>query len=181
MFELGFMAIIGIALFVVAGIFAAEMDSALMSVATFVIGLLALNYVFEISVFATFIANPLWIVGAVVLYVAAGAAYTALWRWPEFIRKNKDHIMRDYADWAKNRDDNKDNSFDAFLNSYQYKFNASEHKERLGTWVGMWPFSMTWELARKPAIWVWNTSYKSLGELFQRIGQRTARKLHDKG
>jgi hypothetical protein len=89
--------------------------------------------------------------------------------------------MRDYTGWAGDRYNTQDNSFDAFLNSHAYKFNASAHKERLGTWVGMWPFSMTWELARKPAIWVWNTSYKSLGELFQRISHRTARKLHDKG
>lgn len=180
-FEFGLLALGGLALFVVAGIVSAEMDSALMATATFLIGLITLNYGFGISVFAVMAANPLWILGAIVLYVGIGALYTAVWRWPEYIRKNKAAIMKEYARWARDRRDDQDNSFDAFLDSDSYDYNASQHKERLGTWVGMWPFSLFWELLRKPAIWVWKTSYRSLGELFQRIGRSTARKMHNRG
>jgi len=181
MLEFGLLALVGLALFVVAGIFSAEMDSALMATATFVIGIITLEWGFQIGIWAMIVSNPLWAVGLVILYVASGAAYTAIWRWPEYIRKNKTEIMDRYHRWARGLDSNEDNSFDAFLDSDEYRFNAWNHKERLGTWVGMWPFSLFWELLRKPAIWVWNTAYASLGNAFQTIGRRTARKLYEKG
>lgn len=134
--EFGLMALGGLVLFVIAGIIAAEMDSAIASVVTFVIGILTLNYGFGISILSVFAANPLWIVGAIILYVGVGALYTALWRWPEYIRKNRDRIMSRYNEWARNRKETQDNSFDAFLDSDKYEYNASDHKERLGTWVG---------------------------------------------
>jgi len=181
MLDFGLLAMMGALIFVIGGIVASEMDSAIMSVATFVIGLLTLQYGFGFGIWAMISSNPLWAFGFILLYVAAGAAYTALWRWPEFIRNNNAELMRDYSDWANRLEDSEDNSFDAFLDSDSYRFNAWQHKERLGTWVGMWPFSAAWELSRKPAIWIWNTAYASLGNLFQNVGRRTARNIHDRG
>lgn len=180
MLEFGIWAILGLIIFVAAGIFSAEMDSAVMSFATFVIGLLLLEFGFKVAIWAAFVANPLLLIAAIVVYVCLGAAYTAIWRWPEYIRHNKDDVMEQYNFWAGRRKDNENTSFDTYLDSDNYKYNAWEHKERLGTWVGMWPFSLGWELARKPAIWIWNIMYNSLGKMFQSIGRNTARKLHDK-
>lgn len=180
MLELGVFLIGGMLAFVALGIFSAENDSALLSTATFVGGIALLEFGFEISIMAAFAANPLLILGSILTYVVIGAIYTALWRWPEFIRKNRTEIMSDYNEWAKHVPSDQDNSFDKFLESYKYKFNAGDHKGRLGTWVGLWPFSMFWELARKPAIWAWDNAYRSLGNLFQRISHNTARKIHDK-
>lgn len=175
------LAFAGLAIFIVAGVFAAETDSALMSVATFVIGLITLEYGFGIGVWAMLTGNWLWAIGFVVLYIALGAAYTALWRWPEYIRNHKESILSKYTSWTRELKDTENNSFDAFMDSDAYRFKASLNKERLGTWSGMWPFSLGWELSRKPAIWLWNNVYASLGELFEKIGRNTARKLHDKG
>lgn len=179
--ELTIWAVAGLMFFVVGGVIAAEMDSAFAAVATFVIGLVTLKYGFGIPIFASFAANPFLIIAAIMSYIAAGALFTGVWRWPEFIRENDESILKDYTEWSKDVDDSKDNSFEAFLDSPSYMYNAWQHKERLGTWVGMWPFSLGWELARKPAIWIWNTSYHSLGDVFQRIGKRAARKIHNKG
>lgn len=181
MLELGIWALVGMSLFVVAGIMAAELDSAFISVATFVFGLLTVQYGFGLNLWAIFLANPLMIIIAVFLYLIAGALYTAFWRWPEFIRNSKDDIMEKYMMWSHELDTNADNSFDAYLDSQDYSYNVSQHKERLGTWVGLWPFSFAWEISRKPAIWLWNVSYYSLGSMLQKIGRNTARKLHDKG
>ncbi|SRR6056297_298992 len=178
--EFGLLALAGLGVFVAAGIIAAEMDSALMSVATFVIGLITLSWGFGVPIWATFTANPLMIVGAIIIYIAVGAAYTAVWKWPDFIRKNREIILREYNDWA-HKNQNGDNSFEAYLESSNYEYNAYQHKERLGTWVGMWPFSFVWDVSRRPAIWLWNVTYTSLGEAFQNIGKRTARKIHERG
>lgn len=178
--EFGILALIGLAVFVAAGILSAELDSALMSVATFIIGLLTLQFGFDVAVWSAFVANPLLALGAVIVYIALGALYTAVWKWPDFIRKNKDKILRTYNDWARMREkNNENNSFEAFLDSHQYEYNASDHKERLATWTGMWPFSFVWDVSRRPAIWLWKQLYRSLGNVFQNIGKKTARKIHD--
>jgi len=179
MLGFGFIEIIAVILFLIAGFISAEVDSAFASAFTFIGGFALLEFVLKISVFSVIAANPLWAVGMLVFYVGIGAAYTGIWRWPEFIRKNQEKIMSAYQQWSMQRGSNQDNSFDAFLESSAYDFNASDHKERLGTWVGLWPFSLTWEVSRKPAIWVWNNAYKSLGRVFQRISHNTARKIHD--
>lgn len=87
--------------------------------------------------------------------------------------------MDHYIRWSGGIIDAEDNSFDAFLDSDAYKYNAGQHKERLGTWVTMWVFSLFWELLRKPARWLWNTAYTSFARMFQNIGRNTARKLHN--
>lgn len=181
MFEFGLLAFAGLLLFIVAGVFSAEMDSALMATATFVIGIITLEWGFGVGVWALVVSNPIWAVVLVLGYVILGAVYTLLWRWPEYIREHKDEIMDRYNRWARNQGSNEDSSYQGFLETDEYRFNAWQHKERLMTWIGMWPFSFFWEMLRKPAIWVGKTVYNSFGNAFQSIGRRTAMKIHDKG
>lgn len=172
--------IIGLLSFIAAGIFSAEMDSAFMAFGTIVVGLLTLQYGFGIAVWAAIIANPLLIVAAFFLNIMAGGVYTAVWRWPEFIRNNKQHILSSYDLWVDAQNASEPNSFDTYLESGRYTYNASSHKERLATWVFMWMFSLVWELSRKPVIWLAKTVYAGFGGMFQKIGLNTARKLHNK-
>ncbi len=176
---LSFWVIGGLIVFIVAGIISAEMDSAFAALVTLVIGAVIVEWGMGISLISVLLSNPLWIFMGLVLFAAAGGLYTVVWRWPEFIRKNKDTIMSSYTRWAGDRKSGQDNSFDAYLDSSDYDFNASAHAERLTTWVILWPFSLTWELARKPAFWLGKTVYYSLGNTLQRVGRSTARKLHD--
>lgn len=176
---IGISAILGLTVFVIAGIVSAEMDSAFAALVTLVIGGVAVEYGMGISLWGVLTTNPLLIFIALVLYVAGGGLYTVIWRWPEYIRKHKDEIMSEYTRWAGNQKSGANNSFDAFLDSNEYDFNASSHAERLTTWIILWPFSMSWELARKPAFWLGKTVYYSLGNTLQNVGRRTARKIHN--
>jgi hypothetical protein len=180
MFEFGLIALAGIIIMIVAGIFAAEMDSGFIAAATFVIGLLTLEFGFGIGVWAMISGNFLWFFAFALLYAALSSAFVGFWRWPEYIRNNHDRIMNAYMEWSRTRKNTQDNSFDAFMDSDSYKFKVRMHKERIGTWAAMWPWSLAWELSRKPAIWIWNTMYTSLGEALEKIGRNTARKIHDK-
>jgi hypothetical protein len=171
--------IIGLVAFVIGGVFAAEMESGAMSIGMIIIGLFTLQYGFGIAVLAMLSSNLLLVIAGIALYGIIGGAYTAIWRWPEYIRNNKTDILTSYDKWVSRIDPADANSFDDYLNSTEYRYNAWQHKERLGTWMGMWVFSMAWELLRKPAIWFWNIMYASFGNLFQRLGKNTARKLHD--
>jgi hypothetical protein len=177
MFEL--IGILGVLAFVAAGIFSAEMDNVFLAFATFIIGLVTLQYGFGIAVWASIAANPLLLLGLFVINIMAGAVYTAVWRWPEYIRNNKKHILTSYDQWVADRGTTESNSFDTYLASVYYNYNAHSHKERLVTWIFMWSFSLVWELSRKPTVWMWKTTYACFGNMFQKIGLSAARKLHD--
>ena len=162
----------------VAGIWSAEFDSFFGGTATLLIGLLGADFIFGYPVIASIIGNPLIGILAIALYVIVGSAYTGIWKWPDYIRGKATDIENSFMDWILK---NKEGTFDDFLDSSFYdKYRASNNKERLSAWVLMWPFSMFWELARKPAIWAFNTSYTMLGSMFESVGKSTAKKMHER-
>lgn len=167
----------------IAGIASAEFDSFVGGTVTLITGLIGADLIFGYPVFASIIANPLIILAVIALYIAVGSIYTALWKWPDYIRSKSKHINSSYDNWTRSNEKNKvEKTFDNFLDSPDYKNNyaASSNKERLSAWVMMWTFSMAWELARKPAKWVFKNVYSMLGDMFEQVGKSTAKKMHDK-
>jgi hypothetical protein len=161
------------------GIFASESDSFIFTTATILSTFIALDLFFSVPVWATIVANPITIILFAFAYVAVGSAYTAIWRWPEFLRERREQIQSSYDSYISRH---QDHTKDDFMASYDYRdFTASSNKSSLANWVMAWPLSLTWELARKPAIWVWETAYEVLGNLFTRVGRRvTSNILKDK-
>jgi len=163
----------------IGGIVSAEFDSFFGGTFTLIVGLLGADFIFGYPIVASIMANPLIAILAIALYSLIGSAYTGFWKWPDYIRSNSDLIDAKFNEWL--RKDKQNHSFDEFLESDEYRpFGASKNKERLSAWVMMWPFSMFWELSRKPAIWVFNTSYEMLGSTFESVGKSTAKKMHEK-
>lgn len=166
-------------IFVGFGIFSAENDSFFMGTLTFIIGLGLMDFVFGVPVWATIVGNPFVIVLFLAIYIAAGAAYTGLWRWVRFIKDRGNEIERSFQSWAHSRKQEKQSAdFDLFLNSDSYKFKAATHKDRLAAWVLTWPFGLLWDLMHRPARWVFNTVYNNLGVVFETVSKNTARKIH---
>lgn len=167
----------------IAGIASAEFDSFFGGTATLITGLIGADLMFGYPIFASIVANPLVILLYIALYVAAGSIYTGIWKWPDYIRGRSEHIEARYKEWSDSRSSNgTGKTFDEFLDSssYQTYYAASNNKERLSAWVLMWPFSLTWELARKPAKWAFNNVYAMLGDVFERVGKSTAKRMHEK-
>lgn len=165
--------------FVACGIFASELDSFVGGTATFIVGLLSLDMLFGVPIFETILNNPFSILLFLAIYIAAGSAYAGFWRWVRYIKENSHHIEEHYARWA--RDANKSgepSDFDSYLESNDYRYKASRHKEKLAAWVLLWPFGLLWDLMHRPARWLWNTVYENLGTLFDKIGKHTARSVH---
>ena len=161
------------------GIIAAESDNWLFTTATVISTFVALELFFSVAIWATIVSNPLSILLFTFIYVAVGAAYTAIWRWPVALRDSAASIQDSYDSYLAGH---QGHTKEDFMNSYAYnKYTASYNKASLANWVLAWPLSLTWELARKPAIWVWNTTYEVLGKLFERVGKRvSANILKDK-
>lgn len=179
--SIGVVGVIALAVFIIAGIVSVENDSIVISLATLVIAALTATYWFKIPLWAMIVGNPLILVGMVLGYVAAGGLYTTLYRWPMFIKRNKEKIKSSHTQWAMNRKgQNQDDSLNAYLDSDSYGFNAWNHKERLSTWISMWPFALLWTLAHRPAIWFGKMVYHSMGNMLQAVSRRTATKILEK-
>jgi len=182
-------------------VWASESDSFFLGTAVILIGAFVAQFVFSIPVWATIIANPLLLILYVAVYVAIGSLYAGMWRLPNYIRKNADRIQTDYMNWKDRvthehsrtlRDKFRDKitatevdpnaptvdvSFDTFLNSQSYGYSVRRNKDRVASWVLLWPAGVTWELMHKPFIWMWESVYYGLGEVFERINRDSARKV----
>ena len=168
-------------LFLTAGVFASEYDSFFGGTATFIVGLLSLDMLFGVPIFETIVNNPFSILLFLAIYIAAGSAYAGLWRWVRYIKQNSYAIDEGYVRWARDASKNGEPAdFDAYLESDDYRYKASRHKDKLACWVLMWPFGLLWDLMHRPARWLWNTVYNNLGVMFDRIGKQTARNIHGK-
>ncbi len=165
--------------FIVIGIIANEMDSFWMGAATLLIGLVGMQFLFAVPVWASIFANPLMLLLYAAVYVAIGSIYTGMWSWPNYIREHEDRIKMSYGEYRnRNKRDGIEVTFDDFLDSGSYDYKASNHKDRLAAWVLMWPFGLLWDLMHRPARWIWNTVYSGLGRVFEDVSKRTARKIH---
>lgn len=186
-------------LFFVGLVWASERDSFLLGTSVILVGAAVGEFVFGLPIIASVVANPFMLVVYVAVYIAFGALYAGLWRLPNFVKKNSSRIQSDYVAWKDRLTTNHerswrakikdhvtgteeqpapvDVSFDTFLNSSSYQYSVRNNKDRVASWVLLWPASLTWELMHKPFIWLWNSVYFGLGEVFERINRDTARKV----
>lgn len=168
--------------FVACGTFTASVGSMFWSLIVIAAGAGAMQFLGGISILAILMTNPLLVVTVAAIYIGIGAAYTGLWRWPSHLRKHSGVIKSVFQQWYDSHQKQltgktKAEAFEIFLDSDRYSsWHPSTNKERLSTWVLMWPFAMSWELSHKPLIWIFDTVYATLGEMFVVIGKQTARK-----
>lgn len=169
-------------IFVACGTFTATIGNMFWSIVVLAAGAGVLQFLAGIAILPILIANPLLIVAVVGGYIAIGAAYTGMWRWPSYLRRHSGYIKSEFTRWSEAREKQlagktKAEAFEIFLDSDFYAtWHPSRNKERLSTWVLMWPFAMGWELSHKPLIWIFETVYYTLGDMFVAIGKNTARK-----
>lgn len=176
--------------FLAVGIVVSEYDNFAMGTFTLIAGLSLLQWVFDVPVWAAIVSNPFIVILFAIVYIACGSFYTGFWRFPNFVSKNKLKIQLAYESWIKNSNPSaskeeytdklrSEQKFEEFLDSPSYPMSASSNKNRLASWVLMWPFALLWELSHKPAIWLWEAIYYNLGEVFQQASKKAARKIRN--
>lgn len=180
-------------------IWASERDSFFLGLAVIAISWAIGEFFFGLPILASIISNPFMLIVYIALFIAAGSLYTAMWRLPNFIKDNAEGIQIDYAQWkdmktreaditwrSKIRDSipiekeekqSVDISYDTFLESNSYNYSVRKNKDRVASWVLLWPASIAWELMHKPFIWLWENVYFGLGKVFERINKDAARKI----
>lgn len=178
--------------FLAIGIIVSEYDNFAMGTITLIAGLSLLQWVFGVPVWAAIVSNPFIIVLFAIVYIVCGSLFTGFWKFPNFVNKNKLNIQLAFESWIKINSPSSskeeyvdklksEEKFEQFLDSTSYPMSASKNKNRLASWVLMWPFALLWELSHKPAIWLWELVYYNLGEVFQHVSKNAARKIRKNG
>jgi hypothetical protein len=173
MIILEFWFILFLILFIAIGIFASELESFAVGAVVYLASLTILQWIFEVPVWQSILANPLAVILYLVLFVTAGAVFTLIWMWPEFIRESASKLNHRYVDFIKRYPTG---TKEEFLDSEYYPFNVYEYKQTIATWILTWPFALTWELLRKPTKYTYTLLYNALSTSFETIGRRTATK-----
>lgn len=166
-------------------IWASEVDSFVLGSAVILLSAVIAQFVFSIPIWATLVANPLMLILYVAVYVAVGSVYAAMWKLPNYIKKNSADINSEYTSWKEtqtkkgwgSKENKVDDSFDTFLDSPYYTYSVKHNKDRVASWVLLWPASLTWELMHKPFIWLWDSVYYGLGKAFEKINRDQAKKI----
>jgi hypothetical protein len=174
-------------------LWASSTDSFVLGSAVILVSAVIAEFVFSIPIWATIFANPFMLILYIAFYAAIGSLYTAVWRLPNYIKKNSANIQSEYETWKnskvswketlklKSREEEPetptDLSYDAFLDSPYYSYSVRHNKDRVASWVLLWPASLTWELMHKPFIWLWDSVYYGLGKVFEKINRNQAKKV----
>jgi hypothetical protein len=174
-------------------VLSSEKDSFVLGAAVMIVAAVTAQYLFKLPVWATItsISIPMLIL-YFVTFIAIGAVFAGLWKLPEFLQKNSGRIQNDYLNWKENQIKwsksrnypSKDEaltpldlSYDTFLKSTAYNYKIRDNKDRVASWVLLWPFGLAWDLIHKPFVWLWNFVYYGFGDIFERINIGIARKI----
>jgi len=181
-------------------IWISESESFLIGLSAIAIMWAIIEFGFGIPIFALVTSNILLLFVYVGLFIAVGSLWAAMWKLPKFLQKNSDRINSDYISWAdlitrshesswkrtvrdkiageeETTEPKPDTSYDTFLESSHYRHSVKNNKDRVASWVLLWPASVAWELSHKPFIWVWDRVYYGIGHVLEGINKNAARKI----
>jgi len=152
-----------------AGALSCEYDSITGGIFTILLligGLQLLGY----PIFSTIISSPFVIFLLLFGYIAAGAAYAIIYRYPTFLGKNKSNIEKAYNSWEH------EGAKSPFETSHHFReFSPGYNVDRITSWVMLWPWGMLWSLSHRPFIWVYDTVYVWIGKVLDSVAKRFIR------
>lgn len=132
------------------------------------IAFLALYFFFGGSypshIIAKVIQNPAYVVLAVLGYLIAGTIWGVI-KWFFYILKERDIALENI----------KCNHRKTHFSPPQ----ASEHKERIITWMLYWPFSMFWTIINDPLRRAFEWIYRRIGKFMQGVSDRIFKDVFD--
>lgn len=176
-------------LFVVAifacGIWSAETDNYFGGALTLIALALGAQFLFDIPVFSSIVANPLLLIVGVVAYIGIGLAYAVFYRYADFLKKNAHDIKMDWEnfqhEYKKQHGKDSNPTREQYRSSSYYnRFTPKHNADRIAAWVMMWPWAVFWDLCHRPIRWTYNNMYTFAGRALDTVGARVSDKILDK-
>lgn len=166
------------ALLVVIGLlYSTHNESFFLGLGVIFLAILAGEYLLGLGIFAAIAANPFVLLFGLGGYAVIGTLYAAWWKMPNFLDSKKDSISKRYDIWKSRLDKDQDPSYEEFLNSQSYPYSVRDNKDRVASWVLLWPLNILWELSHKPFVWVWEKAYYGIGRVLENVNSKHATKI----
>lgn len=126
--------------------------------AVFVTAAITLGVVLFTDAFAGIRVSTL--AATLAVYLATGVLWS-IKKWYDFLIEGRDVLKKEYADEREPRE-----SWEAYAT--KWRPTASQHKQRITTWMALWPFSLLWWVftwPRRAFVWL----YERLSTIFDRM------------
>lgn len=197
-------------LFVLIGSWTSAFENVAISVIFLIVAGL-IGYFFVPGSFVLFLVhNPVQTILYSILYLGAGCLYTVYRHWPRFLDSSKNTIVRHYknineniknnnellADKEANEASNPEKyntytykhlekmesvTYDDYINSSEFAYNASDHKNMLSNAILMWVFIALWDFIESPLKWIKEKCYTLIVKALNKItADKTAQFNPDK-
>ena len=153
---------------------------------SFLLTAMALNWYLGGTILAAVIANPLWIVGGFIAYLAVGIAWS-FGKWWFFVRRIRDKYLAAKKRWESNPKEfgrkhgfrAEEFDFEGFRSYYKSHWEhqsipplASENKNRILTWTTYWPPSFIWTMIDEPFRKASEFVFEKIKSVYQGISER---------
>lgn len=158
--------------------FASKKDNILYGAITLISGAILSDLLFGTIIFSSILANPLLLIGGLIAYSLVGIIDAMVRRWPRFLKSRQESIEKNFEIWSMAE---VAPSFEKFLDSASYASNtAVQNKNRIASYVLMWPFSFVAFIVTTPCEWIYNSIHTYLGDTFDSIGKKYTLANHKK-
>jgi len=161
------------------GIIAAEFDSVVGAVITYVIMIAGFTFVFDLPFEVGLFSGLFMTVIGVVVYVGIGLVYGVQYRYGGWLKDQATNMKMDYADYEKDATAMGETpSKDGFRASRKYDAYRPKHNlDRITAWIALWPWALFWDLCHKPARWIYNTVYDIAARGLDAVNKRISDKI----
>lgn len=180
MFELlaltgGFWFFLFVIFVLVIGVVSTEFDSFFGGGITLILLGAGAQFLFDIPVWSSIVANPFLVIAGLVAYIAVGITYGVYFRYADYIRKSANYIKHDWEEFKKKHPGASNDDFRK--SSYYSSYTPSKNSDKIAAWVMLWPWGVFWDLCHKPIRWVYNNMYSFTGRLLDNVGARVSDRI----
>lgn len=154
---------------VVAGVMLAETGNIFLILTVPAVTLAILEYGFDVPIIAAITSDWVFTASCILGYLLVGVLFAILYKWPRYLKLNKESIIADYKKW----ENSSVCSSIPFEDSVYYRqWSTGSNKQRILSWTFSWPFSAAWDLTYRPITALWDGMYDMTKSLMQAVERR---------
>jgi hypothetical protein len=167
----GFWFLLFAVVIIVGGVVAAESDSIVGALITFVAMFVGFYFLFDFPFEVGLFDTMFMVVIGVIAYIGVGLLYGIPWRYRNWLIDMKENIKYDYNNYADGKDSPTIAGFRAsrYYNAYRPKSNL----DKISAWIALWPWALFWDCCHRPIRFIYNTTYDIAAKFLDAVGNRT--------
>lgn len=158
------------AIIILAGVVAAEFDSVIGAVITYILMFAGFYFWFDFPFDVSMFDSIVMIVIGVIGYVGVGLVYGIPWRYRNWLLERSDDIKDSYNRFCKHSEDKSTKTFRN--SSYNDDYRPKRNLDRITAWIALWPWALAWDCCHRPVRFVYNTTYDIAAKMLDAVSDK---------